>query len=132
MSPGNFRLDWPCQIRCVSLQLIDRIIFKTILRYAVRIKGEFVDVAPPPQCFKRKWRLVSLAPERSLKAQRAAPISADSLGQSRVIRAAALIAWQNIDQLVGFAWWRLGRRTPGHPPFSSMNSMPADFARRMT
>jgi hypothetical protein len=35
------------------------------------------------------------------------------------IRPVVLIAWQNIDQLMGFSCWRLRRRTPGPPPFSS-------------
>ena len=48
MSPGNFRLDWPCQIRCVSLHLNDRIIL-LIRRYAVRIKVEF-----DRWCFRRR------------------------------------------------------------------------------
>ena len=62
MSPGNFRLDWPCQIRCVSLHLNDRIIL-FIRRYAVRIKVEFDRCVPPPRCLNCKRRPINSTPE---------------------------------------------------------------------
>jgi hypothetical protein len=46
--------------------------------------------------------------------------------QAFAVRAAVLMAWPVIYHLEGFARGRLRRRNPGPPPFSSINSTPAD------
>jgi hypothetical protein len=59
MSPGNFRLDWPCQIRCVSLHLKrpDHFIYTSIRN---TYQGS---IRPPPRCLNRKRRPINSTPE---------------------------------------------------------------------
>jgi len=61
-----------------------------------------------------------------------AQVLPSGLTRAFAIRAAVPIAWPGIYHLGGFARWRLRRRTPGLPPFSSMKSTPATSSARLS